>query len=515
MRRKVKRPSIVKTTESLHKATMAYILAKEENRQNGKTENRVINGKFITMEEELKDAIAVFGKAKKTLQDERELEETIDFAKSLIQKNSKITNNHPPSAYQPAETDKIDDSFKSPISSPKPTSTSVDFQYAQEAAAIAREEEAIAIAEARASLRRQEEELHRQRRHLDEREHFNEQRRQLDKRRAQNEQQRQVRAQTSDSAISSCLHEDNEEQDDTDVTFSTDHEAVANFNQQPATKQDLRSKPTAGGQMTNQSPFSARTILLDSRKQQQRQHSIGSDQQINKPQRPERTSFLNRCQPTMDQNHRVKPSTDKQNPVNKHPISKTIFLASANKPQGHSNRPDHQINRPPQSAPVWGKSPQSPPRYHQQAQSQWRKTPSTRNNTFPNDKRGSPSVNAYSATVSTNNSRNSRYNKHASAGGQGQSYQNLMSGKNSYIHSANAIPNYRHSRHSLMQISSRGSSMTSMSSLSSRITSTSPQSCLSSNSIHRRYRNSSMFASSRGSSISSRISAASPQSCFS
>ena len=91
MGRKVKRPSVVKTIETLHKATITYFLAKEENRYNGKTGNRAVTNKFITMEEELKDAITVLGKAKKALQDERELEETINFAKSFIQKNAKNT----------------------------------------------------------------------------------------------------------------------------------------------------------------------------------------------------------------------------------------------------------------------------------------------------------------------------------------------------------------------------------------------------------------------------------------
>ena len=197
MGRKVKHPSVVKTIESLHNATMAYFLAKEENRHKSKTDNWAVNSKFITMEEELKDAITVLGKAKKALQDEHELEETIDFAKSFIQKKVRNTNNNPPPANQSTEAVNINDLVKSPVESTKPTSTSADTCYDQEAAAIAREEEAIAIAEARASLGRQEEELERQKRHLDEREHFNEQRRQLDKRRTQNEERRQIRAQES------------------------------------------------------------------------------------------------------------------------------------------------------------------------------------------------------------------------------------------------------------------------------------------------------------------------------
>ena len=188
MGRKVKRPSVIKTIESLHKATMAYFLAKEENRHNSKTDNRAVNSKFITMEEELKGAITVLGKAKKALQDEHELEETIDLAKSFIQKKARDTNNSAPPANQSAETVNINDSVKSTAENIKPTSTAANTGYDQEAAAIARAEEAIAIAEARASLGRQEEELERQKRHLDEREHFNEQRRQLDKRRAQNEE---------------------------------------------------------------------------------------------------------------------------------------------------------------------------------------------------------------------------------------------------------------------------------------------------------------------------------------
>ena len=95
MGRKVKHPSVVKTIGTLHKATITYFLAKEENRYNGKTGNRAVTSKFITMEEELKDAITVLGKAKKALQDEHELEETINFAKSFIQKNARNTNNNP------------------------------------------------------------------------------------------------------------------------------------------------------------------------------------------------------------------------------------------------------------------------------------------------------------------------------------------------------------------------------------------------------------------------------------
>ena len=160
MGRKAKRPPVIKTVESLHKATMDYLLAKEGNRHPGRTDNRTINSKFITMEEQIKDATAVLAKAKKTLQDERELEETINWAKSFIQKVQKNTNSNPPPAraHQPAETTHIDNSSPSPVESSKPTSTAADFHYTQEAAAIAREEEAIAIAEARASLQRQEEE---------------------------------------------------------------------------------------------------------------------------------------------------------------------------------------------------------------------------------------------------------------------------------------------------------------------------------------------------------------------
>ena len=73
------------------------------------------------------------------------------------------------------------------------------------------------------------------------------------------------------------------------------------------------------------------------------------------------------------------------------------------------------------------------------------------------------------------------------------------------------------SKHSLMQISSRGSSMTSMSSLSSALSgsSTSPQSCLSSNAMHRGTHNSSMFLLSRGSPISWGRSSGPTQSYFS
>ena len=40
---------------------MTYFMAKEENRHNGKAGNQAVNSKFITMEEELKDAITVLG----------------------------------------------------------------------------------------------------------------------------------------------------------------------------------------------------------------------------------------------------------------------------------------------------------------------------------------------------------------------------------------------------------------------------------------------------------------------
>ena len=109
-----------------------------------------------------------------------------------------------------------------------------------------------------------------------------------------------------------------------------------------------------------------------------------------------------------------------QRPVNQHYSSKTIFLASANRPHKQSNRPDHQINKPHRSALTGGKSPLSPPQYPHQAQSQRPYASSTQNKTFPYNKRWSPNANEYPASaITTNSSRVSCNDKYSSSGSKG------------------------------------------------------------------------------------------------
>ena len=160
----------------------------------------------------------------------------------------------------------------------------------------------------------------------------------------------------------------------------------------------------------------------------------------------------------------------------------------------------------------------SPPWYHRQDQGQWHNATSTQKSAFSNNKQRSPNVKTGPASaVNSHDSRILR-NKYSSTGIHGQNSQNSLSYgdmENRSIYSSNVISTNRRSRHSLMQISSRGSSMTSMSSTSSGLTSASPQSCLSSTAMLRCNRNSSMFLSSRGSPISTRRLPVPPSSYFS
>ena len=280
--------------------------------------------------------------------------------------------------------------------------------------------------------------------------------------------------------------------------------ATTNSDKQPTADQDRRSKPTAGPRKIDQSLTPTKT----SRKQ-----STRSDQQIQR-QHPDRTPIRKRHQPTLDKNHEPR-ETDKQKPVNQHPISaETIFLSSVIWPQEQSKRKNCLVNAPQQRASLYSKD-SSPPQHHRQAQSRRPCASSNQNNAFLNKTRCSSNLNRYLAsTVSTDNSKTSG-SKYTSVRSQGQGHQNSLSHRsNGSNHSSNIIPSYRNSHHSLMQLSSRGSSMTSIQSVSSGSTSASPQSCLSSNAVHRSTQNSSMFLSSRGSPISWGRSSVPPQSCF-